>query len=304
MPGQSTQTEYKNTHQVSGPEQWMKTQGQAIFNEAEAKTPQEYQQYGGERVADYGVNWDKAQGLIQGMAGSTNQDYGSARSVLSSLVSSDANDPNKTVSDYIHPYVAGTLAPTLRNLDEARQRAGIQTGFAATQSGAFGDAQHGVAASLGNRDYMNSVGDATSRAYSDAYDKGLTQQNTVMARLAQLPGMFQSLGGAEDNRTLQSASALDSLAQQSQQLQQARDNVAYSDFTAKNNYGMQRASTLMDLLNNTPHDTTTDATSYGKTTKEDNSGLQAVAGLATKALGSIFGAGGFGTTALGAILSK
>lgn len=302
MPGQSTQTENKVTHQVSGPEQWMKTQGQAIFDDAEAKTPQEYQTYGGERVADYGADWGKAQDLIQGMAGSNNQDYGSARTVLNSLVSSDANDPNKTVSDYINPYVAGTLAPTLRNLDEARQRAGVQTGFAATQSGAFGDAQHGVATSLGNRDYMNSVGDATSKAYSDAYDKGLSQQNTVMARLAQLPGMYQSLGGAEDNRTLQSASALDNLAQQDQQLRQAQDNVGYSDFQAKQNFGTQRAATMMDLLNNTPHDTTTDATSYGKTTKDDNSGLQAIGSLATKGLGSIFGGGGAGTTLLGALL--
>lgn len=293
MPGQQTSQSWKtqDTHQVQGPEQWMQDEGANLYNSAKANSG--YQAYTGERVADYDENWDKSADLVKSLA-APSQDLSSARSFLQELIGASGNDPNKSVSDYINPYVAGVLEPTLRNLDEARQRTGMSNGFAATMSGAFGDAQHGVANALTNRDYLNSVSDVTNKTYADAFDKGLAQQNTVLSRLMAIPGMFQSIGAQDDQRTATAATALNALSGQKREIAQAKDNVGFSDFVTARDWNANKAKELMALLNDTPHDTITDAhtTSYGKETKDDNSGLQALGSLLTKGLSGLLGGGG------------
>lgn len=81
------------------------------------------------------------------------------------------SDLAKNIDSYMNPYVSSALAPTLREM--ATQNAGLQNDInaRAAAGGAFGGSRHGVINAEQNRNYGQAVGDVTSRAYSDAFEK-------------------------------------------------------------------------------------------------------------------------------------
>lgn len=80
-------------------------------------------------------------------------------------------DAAKNIDQYMNPYTQAALNPTLREM--ATQNAGLQNDInaRAAAGGAFGGSRHGIINAEQNRNYGQAVGDVTSRAYSDAFEK-------------------------------------------------------------------------------------------------------------------------------------
>src|SRR4051812_46838219 len=139
-----TSQQFSQGTQTSGPEPWMKSEGQGIYNELKPLAEREWQGYGGERVAHPGQGWNTSRDLVQSLMGPS-QNLGDSRSMLEELRAAPGNDPNKSVQDYVNPYVEGTLGTTLRKLGQDYDQRRLDTDRAATMGGAFGDARHGIA---------------------------------------------------------------------------------------------------------------------------------------------------------------
>lgn len=292
---QAATTQVANTNQTTGPEQWMRDTGQGLYQQAADGIPTSFTPYGGERVAGMGPTYDQAKGIIQGLTGPS-QDLTTAGTVLDSLRTAPGNDVTKSVGDYVNPYVEGTLNPTLRHIHEAQDAEQLQNNQAATMAGAFGDPQQGIARAITNDKFNNQIGDATSKAYSDAWNAGQAQQNTVLSRMMQLPGLYSGLDTSKFNRSTALSRYLTSFGQTDQAQGQAQDNVNYENWQQQNGgYATNRVNVLMQLLNQTPHQTTQNGTQVQQgnkveqTTQPDNSLLQVGGKLAGTALGAYLG---------------
>jgi hypothetical protein len=301
-----TQNQTQNQNGSSGPEAWMRSEGQRLYETA--GTPQPYQSYGGERVAELGPDSLAAIERIRAI-NPNSPDLGTARGVLDSIRTADANDPNKTIQDRMNPYIGSVLDATLRRMGEQYDKVKLGNEASATMSGAFGDARHGIVDSEANRNHERDAGDATNRAYSEGWDKAQNQENTVMSRLMAIPGLYQSLSAADLGQKTGLANILDQFGQREQTIQQAKDNVGYSDFNDARNWNTNQIANYLKLLGAVPHSTDTTSsgsssgntvgntvgntygTSTGTTTKEtpDNSGLQLLGKLGGTVLGGVMG---------------
>lgn len=303
------------TSQTQGPAQWMQDEGQNLYAGAQQWIPPNYVPPTFERVADYGPDFETARQMIENGAVNTG-DLSTAGTVLDQLRAAPGNDTTKSVSDYINPFIAGVLDPSLRKLEEAHAVDNkMNLDPQATMAGAYGDTGYGIQKALSSDRFNQSVSDLTSKTYSDAWNAGQNQQNTVLSRMMQMPGLYEALSGAKDNHATTFGNYLASFGKADQALQQAKDNVAYNDYTTAQNYPQQRIAALMQLLDAAPHSTTstgstsssstgasnTNSTATGQTQgtqtteKPDNTGLQLLGKLGGTVLGSIFG----GPTGLG-----
>jgi hypothetical protein len=73
------------------------------------------------------------------------------------------------VGEYMNPYIDQTLAPTIRNINEASadEMAGI--GSKARQIGAFGGSRQAILESEADQNRLQQIGDATASAYDQAF---------------------------------------------------------------------------------------------------------------------------------------
>lgn len=121
------------------------------------------------------------------------------------------------ISDYMNPYTQGVLDPTLRQMGRARDTAIQGNEAGAIAHGAFGDARHGIVDQGVNRDYMTGVGDATNRAYSDAYNSGMAARTGDLNRMVSTDQTNAGLGEAAAGRNIQGGGSLISGAGAGQQ---------------------------------------------------------------------------------------
>jgi hypothetical protein len=289
MSSSSKKTQTQSTTQTTGPEQWMRDEGQDLYNTAKDGMPDAFKPYDGERVADYGTDYNTAKTMVEGIDPNS-PTLGKFKDVLDQLYGQDSAYLKGTTQDHMNPYTSAVLDPTIRNLNEQRGDQLLRDNAEATSAGAFGDPQAGIAKSLSNDRFNTQISDATNRAYSDAWDKAQNQDNLVAARLASTGQGYGALDQAQFNRTSQLAKFLTQFGLGDQQLGQAKDDVAYNnDLMAKGGYQQQRVSFLNQLLNATPHNTTMNGSSNTTTTEPDNSGLQLLGKIGGTILGGIMG---------------
>jgi hypothetical protein len=287
----SSTTENKNT--VQGPEPWMKAEGQSIYSQLKPLAEREWQGFDGERVAELGGDWQTSRDMILKLIEGGSPDLDTSRSMLDSLRTAEGNDPNKSVQDYMNPYIEGVLGGQLRDMGRTFDQQRLRTNASATMAGAFGDSGHGLAAAEDYRNHENAVSDASYKARADGFDKAQNQQNTVLQRLMALPAMYQGLDASGFNRTTALSRYMNDFGKQDQAVRQAQNNVGYSDFLEQRGYKANNLNALIASLNGIPHDQITDSSgtsnSYGVKKEDDNSGLQILGKLGGTLLGGMFG---------------
>lgn len=302
----TTTNSKQNTHQRSGPEQWVRDEGKTLFAEYQnlvdgqiANNPT----YDGERVAQYGQDWTAAKDLLHGLQTPTG-DFDKARGALDGVLG--ASQP-KTVEELMNPYIGTVLDANLRKMREAHLGNQAQLGGQAAMSGAFGDARHGVEEGVMNRGYVDSVGDITNKTYSEGWDTAQKQQNTMLDRLQSLAPMYQGLDASQFNRDTKLADYLGKAAMTDRSVEQEQMNVDYSDWVEARDRPIALSASLLDMLNKTPRLDEMDGETTGTSTsvqKSPNTGgwslLGQVAGAAlggpmgASIGGSLFGGGGGG----------
>lgn len=108
--------------------------------------------------------------------------------------------PAGSTKDYMDPFLDEVLAPVLRNINTSRMQSNMDADAAANMAGAFGDTGHAIQKAENNERAGLATGDATSRAYSDAYRTamGLKESdiNRKMDSQGQVANLLQTIFGA------------------------------------------------------------------------------------------------------------
>lgn len=258
------------TNATTGPEAWVRNEGRDIYGQAETLAAKPYEGYSGERVAKYNEDFGTARDLVNNMASSTNANYDKAGANYDAVAGAD--DPKKSVQDYMNPYLAAVLGPTIRRMMEQGQIARNQIGSQAAMSGAYGDARQGVLEGAQLRDENQNVGDTTAKLYAAGWDNATAARNAVLDRILRVGQSQQGLGTAEDTRTMSTASALTGLSDKEKAVRQAEDDAAKTEFERSQKYPYEQLTWLLQMLNQTPSLTNSTSTTTEKGT--DNSGFQ------------------------------
>ena len=280
MCGSSKSKQWSTQTQTSGPESWVRSSGRSIYDQAKTVAAQPYQRYTGDRVADFNSDFTDARNIAQGMNDTPNADYGSARGNYAAVAGAD--DPKKTVQDYMNPFLEAVLSPAIREIMLQGQKARNKIGAAASMSGAFGDSRQALLESEQLRNEQQNIGDTTAKLFAQGFDTANQQRNAALARILSAGQAQQGLGTAEDSRKTTLAQILAGLSDKERGVEQAKADAAYSEFEKERKFPYEQLTWLMQMLNQTPALQEGTGSSYGVTKTPDNSGLQ----LAGKLLGS------------------
>jgi hypothetical protein len=77
------------------------------------------------------------------------------------------------IQDYMNPYTAGVIEPSLQALDRSRQMAVNNIGDRAQAAHAFGGSRHGVAEGITNQGYAEQAGLLLANLYNQGYSQAL-----------------------------------------------------------------------------------------------------------------------------------
>lgn len=201
------------------------------------------------------------------------------------------------ISDYFNPYTEQALQPALRKIMDAADQQRKQIGAAATSSGAFGDARHGVVEGVLNRDTSQVIGDTSSQFFKSAFDSAMANRSNDLNRFFQADttdanyneqalqrgltgsGALIDRSNSDQQRQLQAIQALLSGGNVQQGNKQAGLDVDYGEFLREQGWDASLIDTLAKALGGAPYEKT--QTSTGPATR-DNSILGAVGSVVGK----------------------
>jgi hypothetical protein len=161
--GNQVQTEKKTTDTTLP--SYLGDAAKANIANAAALTSQPFQAYTDPRVAARNDAQNTASGLLKAAAGTTNPYTGQIEGAYNNLTTAPAatiaapsiigpnTDVNtSTIQDYMNPYLEAALQPQLQAIARQGDADRKRLNAAATFSGAFGDARHGIEASNQSHD--------------------------------------------------------------------------------------------------------------------------------------------------------
>lgn len=243
---------------------------------AETVSTMPYQQYGGQRLADFSQDTQNAFQQIRDTAAMDPTGMQNAQQTAQGLAGYQSG--NISTGDWTTANQQGYMNPYINNvLDVQKQRS--QQKYAedqqkrnseAVQAGAFGGSRRFVRDSLAQRDLNQQLQEQEATGLQSAYDRAMSQYSTDAQR--QLTAQQQNeaarqaaaginLQGAQfgsdlDNaiqqyRTTQ-ATSLSDIGAKEQQKQQAGLDLAYQDFQNQRDYPYQQLAKYSSLLYGSP----------------------------------------------------
>lgn len=277
---------------------WQKDFAQANESIASSIASRPYQAYQGQMIA--GLTPQQQQGMQQTQDASTAyQPYLNAAKDMTA----GAVQPwtAQTAQQYMNPYAMAALAPQMQQLQLQQGQNQLALNKNATQSGAYGDARHGVAQGMNNFYGNMAMNDLTSQGMNTAYNTGLQafqqHQATQLAQgqqMAALGGQAQSLGLAGGNANFNAGS-------QQQQLNQQQLSSSYQNWLQQQNYPIDMLNLRIASLANSPYNTMQYQTMAPSNATAMNIGAF---GAAAGGLGSLLGGSGGASSAAGSIFGS
>lgn len=195
--------------------------------------------------------------------------------------------PANPVDAYKSPYTSSVIDSALKNLNDVGQQRRNQLGTEAFQSGAYGDARHGVEDANLTTGLARASGDLSSQLNSDAFDKAMgwlntdvdRQTNTAIAnanldnqwfsnQLAAM-GLGNSISSNAITQGQSLSNALLGLDTYDKNQQQTTDNLNYADWQDMQNWDANKLSQFLGFIAGAP--TASSTTSNTSRTTPDNS---------------------------------
>jgi len=248
---------------------WAQPYSEKLLGQAEALTDvntNPYQQYTGQRVADFTPAQQQAFSSIQNMQTAPQLGQGTDLANASGIGSiaagqqygQQATDPS-AVSRYMNPYLQNTLNPAMQLLNQQYGIAGQQGQGAATKGGAFGGNRATLANSLNQQNQMLAQNQLVGGAYNQAYNTANQNMQTAAAQGLQgygqantAAGTLGQLGQNQYNQQMGIANAQQGVGAQQQAFNQQNLTNKYQDFLNKANYPYQQMGFMSDILHGTP----------------------------------------------------
>lgn len=251
-----------STTSTSGIPQWLQDAGKSTYDKGLSlyNAPFVAPPSADQRVAGFSPDQTSAFGLLRDMVNSGGGAYGDLFTQGTNLIA----NPGSGLS----PYVDATLAPTIRNINEAATAQRGQVGDQATGAGAYGDARHGVLEGQVNRNADLAIGDATGKAYADAYNAAAARGGALVGAAGQGQGDF-----------LSRIQAMLGTGQQQQQQAQSKADVGFQNYQLEQQSPYDKLAALLSSFTGSPYNRTT--------TSSSSSGVSPLFSL----LGSLLGAG-------------
>jgi hypothetical protein len=278
-----------------------------------------YQTYGGERIAAFtpmqaqafnntanmtpssqlGTATDLATASGLGSVGTANQ---LGRSGMNYQRNATSMYGPGSVGAYMNPYIAQSLEPQLKQLQQQYGIQGAAQQGAATQAGAFGGSRNALMQGLNQQNQMLAQQGAIAQGYNTAFQnaqqaqqfganlglQGLQGQLAGYGQAGQAAGTLGQLGQTQYGQQMGiNAAQQQAGAVQQAQAQQGLD-LSYSDFMKQKNYPYQQLGFMSDMVRGLP----LSQTSQTMYSAPPNLGSQ-LGGLGMTALGIYGMSGGF-----------
>lgn len=274
--------------QVSELPEWAKPYAQETLAKGQALTGQQYQNYGGNRIAGFSPLQQQAQQQAATMAPA--EQLGTATSLAQAAgagaLGAGGYNPSqfyggtfgtRQAAQYMNPYLEMSLAPQIAEAQRQAGIAGTQQAGQATQAGAFGGSRYGLQQAELQRNLGQNVANIVGQGYNNAFTQAQQQFNQDMARRMQAQQateqsrQFGANLGLQGLQTgLQAAGTLGNLGQtqygqqmginqlqqqtgaQQQALEQQGLSQAYQDFLNQQNYPYKQLGFMSDLIRGLP----------------------------------------------------
>jgi len=308
MSGGTTETK---TNSISP---WMEEAAKAQLGKATAltdTTQNPYQQYSGNRIAEFNPMQQQSFQNIQNMG--TSGAIGQGMDIAGQAAGKALNtsySPYQTgqfgaqAGQYMDPYMQNVVDIQQREAQRQADIAGTQRGAQAVKYGAFGGSRQAILDAEANRNLATQKGDIQARGLQDAYTRAQQQFNTEQALGESsrqyganlgMKGLETALSGASQLGGLGATQfgqqkdliGLQQLAGAQQQAQeQAGLTQGYEDFLAQQKYPYQQLEFMSNIMRGTPYSSTT--TMYNPGVSTGNQLL----GAGTMLAGAYLGGGG------------
>jgi hypothetical protein len=288
MSGGTTETK---TNSISP---WMEEAAKAQLGKATAltdTTQNPYQQYGGQRIADFNpMQQQFFQGVQNlGPSGTVGQGVDVAGQAAGRALNTSYN-PYQTgqfgaqAGQYMDPYMQNVVDIQQREAQRQADIARTQSNANAVKSGAFGGSRQAIVDAEAARNLATQKGDIQARGLQDAYTRAQQQFNTEQALgessrqygaglglkgletaltgAAQLGG----LGATQFGQQKDILTAQQGVGAMQQAQEQAKLSQGYEDFLAKQKYPYQQLEFMSNIMRGTPYSSTTSMYSPGPST--------------------------------------
>jgi hypothetical protein len=264
-----------------------------MLGKTEALTSQPYQNYTGQRTADF---TDLQNQAFQGVGG---LDVAQQNTMGSNLASSSgigalnvARQQNpwnfqQQVGGYMNPYIQQALAPQLQEMQRQYGITGAQEQGQATGAGAFGGSREAIMAAENERNKNTAMNNAIAQGYNTAftnaqnqYNQGTQNQLAGLGAANQAAGTLGQLGTNQYNQQTGILGLQNQMGTQQQQQQQNILNQQYQDFLTQKQNPYNQLSFMQNMLSGLPMTSTT------QNVYSNPSTLSQVAGLGTAGAGA------------------
>ena len=263
---------------------YIKPYVERFLPKAEAVSNQPYQQYGGQRLADFSQDTqdafqmvrDNAKDPLTGLTNAQNTAAGIAGYQAGNIGTKDWTQAD--VQGYMNPYVQNVLDVQKRRANQGFQEQQQGRDASAIQAGAFGGNRRFVQNMAAQRDTNQQMQDMEAQGLASAYQNAQNMFTTDQARMldasrsneeARRLGANLGLDAARaqtdmtkagyDLRNAQ-AEALSSVGAKQQQRQQAGLDMAYQDWQNQRDYPYHQLQQYQALLGGGPAPSSTTST--------------------------------------------
>lgn len=214
---------------------YLDTVVKSLTSRADTESQKPFQAYTGDRVAPLSDDTNTADSYINNLLGK-----GPTR--LIDNIPGQSGGPAGSIQDYMNPYIQSILGPLMAKMqeDQGVQQKSLDAG--ATMAGAFGDAQHGVATGMLQRNSQNDRADMVNKVLSNAFDTAMGERGQDIDRT--------------HSQTMDFLSKLLGIGQEKDSKAQAGADFNFDEFMRQLGSDKANMSWLSQLLSGTPHDTT------------------------------------------------
>lgn len=273
----STET-VPTTTTTEGPE-WMEQGSADLFASAKNLAQEEYQPYGGPRVAGFSPDETTGFEMVRGAAGDWQPDFTSAREMVGR--GTEAWSPERA-AEYMNPYSKNVLDVAANELERRHGIRGKERAGRAVSMGAFGGAQHGVQEAESERNLEQNLSDLYGKGLGAAYESAYGQFAGDRGQALKGAGAYAGLGEKGAGLGYADAEAMLRTGGMQRGMEQENLETAYQDFQEQREWPYKQIGYASDILRGTPYSTTT----TGQQVVQQPSTLGQIGGLVGAGLGT------------------
>ena len=275
----------KTTTQTYTPPSWVEANAQLANRIGNRIGNQQYEAYGGERIA--GLSENEQQGMALARETGVGDPYYAQGAALAERGSQQFEDAD--MSKYMNPFIKNALDPAAREIRQEGTREANALDARATSMNAFGGSRAALMQSENREKTLQSVSDLYGKGYAQAYESAVSIWGDERTRDMQASGRFQSIGDSISNARQTDINTLMTTGATDRGIMQAMRDFDYSQFREGRDWDFRNLGGIIAALEGTRGSYSTTQTS----TEESSGGELAQAmGLVATLMGAFFNPGG------------